>query len=84
MEDPTNIIYVDNKKKTMIIPVYIGIVIKGVSNIIVHAGKIDYNYTLVIRIPKSRMEKLALDTICSGIKLRVNDILIEEKESLSY
>ncbi len=71
MIDPSNKVYKwtneEAKLTTYIVPVYIGIVIKGVSNIIIHDGKIDYNYTLVVRISKCGLNDLANKRICKGL-----------------
>lgn len=60
----------------MIIPTYIGLVVKGINNIIVQEGKVDFNYTLVIRFAKEGLDEKALSVISTGFNIRINDILV--------
>ena len=62
--DPSNVTWTSEKHKILIIPVYIGVVIKGISNIVIQEGKIDYNYTLVLRIPKRGLKENEIRRIC--------------------
>ena len=60
----------------MIIPVYLSLVVKGINNIVVKDGKIDFNYTLKIKIAKKGLDEKAVKTIGSGMNLRINNILV--------
>ena len=60
----------------MIIPVYLSLVVKGINNIVVKDGKIDFNYTLKLRIAKKGLDEKAVKTISSGLNLRINNILV--------
>jgi hypothetical protein len=60
----------------MIIPVYLSLVVKGINNINVRDGKIDFNYTLKLRIPKKGLDEKAVKSISSGMNLRINNILV--------
>ena len=60
----------------MIIPVYLSLVVQGINNINVRDGKIDFNYTLKMRIPKKGLDDKAVKTITSGMNLRINNILV--------
>ena len=43
------------------------------------AGKIDFNYTLKVRIAKTGLDEKAIKTISKGLNLRINNILVPLK-----
>jgi hypothetical protein len=63
----------------MIIPVYLSLVVKDITNIVLSEGKINLNYTLKVRIAKTGLDEKAIKTISKGINLRINNILVPIK-----
>jgi hypothetical protein len=63
----------------MIIPVYLSLVVKDITNIVLSAGKIDFNYTLKVRIAKTGLDEKAIQTISKGLNIRINNILVPLK-----
>ena len=77
--DPTNTFFINDEYKTMIIPVYLSLVVKDITNIVLSEGKINFNYTLKVRIAKTGLDEKAIKTISKGINLRINNILVPIK-----
>lgn len=77
--DPSNTFLINNEYKTMIIPVYLSLVVKDITNIVLSTGKIDFNYTLKLRIAKTGLDEKAISTISKGLNLRINNILVPIK-----
>ena len=63
----------------MIIPVYLSLVVQDITNIALSAGKVDFNYTLKVRIAKTGLDDLAIKVISKGINIRINNILVPLK-----
>ena len=63
----------------MIIPVYLSLVVKDISNIDLNAGKIVFNYTLKVKIAKTGLDDKAIKTICKALNIRINNILVPLK-----
>ena len=77
--DPSNTFFINDEYKTMIIPVYLSLVVKDITNIVLSEGKINFNYTLKVRIAKSGLDEKAIKTISKGLNLRINNILVPIK-----
>ena len=63
----------------MIRPVYLSLVVKDITNIVLSTGKIYFNYTLKVRIAKTGLDENAIKTISKGLNLRINNILVPIK-----
>jgi hypothetical protein len=74
--DPSNIVFTNKDKKMIIVPTYMTIVIKGLDNIAVQDGKVDINYTLVIRFAKEGLDEKAISSLSTGFNIRINNNLV--------
>ena len=63
----------------MIIPVYLKFVINDLTNIDLSTGKVDFNYKLKVKIAKTGLDEMAIKTICKGLNIRINKILVPIK-----
>jgi hypothetical protein len=63
----------------MIIPAYLSLVVKDITNIALSAGKIDFNYTLKVRIAKTGLDEKAIQMISKGLNIRINNVLVPLK-----